>query len=187
MPVRSEKITKLTIFSFVRSLVAISRRNVFGKLFHGGLVSNIWKRHSSSGAPLSLQAWYASSKTPAFDRGLPNFFERNQMIATRNRRVPMLISVPILPLRRASVPQYDPREANCRSERTTAQGPQERNGCISAYPDLVEDVTGETVLYWCGRPRISRPLVADNPGDWMLHWHVTDHQESGMMAVIRVS
>ena len=30
-------------------------------------------------------------------------------------------------------------------------------------------------------------LVADNPGDWMLHRHVTDHQESGMMAVIRVS
>ena len=30
-------------------------------------------------------------------------------------------------------------------------------------------------------------FVADNPGDWMLHWHVTDHQESGMMAVIRVS
>jgi FtsP/CotA-like multicopper oxidase with cupredoxin domain len=45
----------------------------------------------------------------------------------------------------------------------------------------------ERRYYWCGRPRISRPLVADNPGDWMLHWHVTDHQESGMMAVIRVS
>ena len=30
-------------------------------------------------------------------------------------------------------------------------------------------------------------FVADNPGDWMLHCHVTDHQESGMMAVIRVS
>jgi FtsP/CotA-like multicopper oxidase with cupredoxin domain len=30
-------------------------------------------------------------------------------------------------------------------------------------------------------------FVADNPGDWMLHCPVTDHQESGMMAVIRVS
>lgn len=30
-------------------------------------------------------------------------------------------------------------------------------------------------------------FVADNPGNWMLHCHVTDHQESGMMAVIRVS
>jgi FtsP/CotA-like multicopper oxidase with cupredoxin domain len=30
-------------------------------------------------------------------------------------------------------------------------------------------------------------FVADNPGDWMLHCHLTDHQESGMMAAIRVS
>ena len=35
--------------------------------------------------------------------------------------------------------------------------------------------------------RIDRICVADNPGDWMLHCNVTDHQESGMMAVIRVS
>ncbi|MGH7471711.1 MAG: multicopper oxidase domain-containing protein [Longimicrobiales bacterium] len=30
-------------------------------------------------------------------------------------------------------------------------------------------------------------FVADNPGGWVLHCHVTNHQESGMMAVIRVS
>jgi len=30
-------------------------------------------------------------------------------------------------------------------------------------------------------------FVADNPGDWMLHCHVTDHQVSGMMAVLRVA
>jgi len=35
--------------------------------------------------------------------------------------------------------------------------------------------------------RLDRIFVADNPGDWMLHCHVTDHQESGMMAVICVS
>ena len=29
-------------------------------------------------------------------------------------------------------------------------------------------------------------FVADNPGDWMFHCHVLDHQASGMMAVIRV-
>ncbi|MGV1955517.1 multicopper oxidase family protein [Agrobacterium sp. 22-214-1] len=29
-------------------------------------------------------------------------------------------------------------------------------------------------------------LVADNPGDWMLHCHVMDHQMSGMMTVLRV-
>jgi FtsP/CotA-like multicopper oxidase with cupredoxin domain len=29
-------------------------------------------------------------------------------------------------------------------------------------------------------------FVADNPGDWMFHCHVTDHQEAGMMSVIRI-
>lgn len=29
-------------------------------------------------------------------------------------------------------------------------------------------------------------FVADNPGDWMLHCHVLEHQASGMMATIRV-
>jgi FtsP/CotA-like multicopper oxidase with cupredoxin domain len=30
-------------------------------------------------------------------------------------------------------------------------------------------------------------FVADSPGLWMLHCHVLDHQEAGMMAVIRVA
>ena len=30
-------------------------------------------------------------------------------------------------------------------------------------------------------------LVADNPGDWMFHCHVLQHQESGMSAVLRVA
>ena len=30
-------------------------------------------------------------------------------------------------------------------------------------------------------------FVADNPGDWMLHCHVTDHQVSGMMTALRVA
>lgn len=29
-------------------------------------------------------------------------------------------------------------------------------------------------------------FVADNPGDWMLHCHVTDHQVSGLMTVLRI-
>jgi FtsP/CotA-like multicopper oxidase with cupredoxin domain len=29
-------------------------------------------------------------------------------------------------------------------------------------------------------------FVADNPGDWMLHCHVTDHQMAGLMAVLRI-
>jgi FtsP/CotA-like multicopper oxidase with cupredoxin domain len=30
-------------------------------------------------------------------------------------------------------------------------------------------------------------FVADNPGDWMLHCHVLEHQASGMMALVRVA
>jgi len=30
-------------------------------------------------------------------------------------------------------------------------------------------------------------FVADNPGDWMFHCHILDHQEGGMMSVIRVA
>jgi FtsP/CotA-like multicopper oxidase with cupredoxin domain len=30
-------------------------------------------------------------------------------------------------------------------------------------------------------------FVADNPGDWMFHCHVLEHQATGMMATIRVA
>lgn len=30
-------------------------------------------------------------------------------------------------------------------------------------------------------------FVADNPGDWMLHCHILEHQSGGMMAVVRVA
>ena len=30
-------------------------------------------------------------------------------------------------------------------------------------------------------------FVADNPGDWMLHCHVLEHQKSGMMGYFRVT
>jgi FtsP/CotA-like multicopper oxidase with cupredoxin domain len=30
-------------------------------------------------------------------------------------------------------------------------------------------------------------FIADNPGDWMLHCHVTDHQMAGLMTVLRVA
>lgn len=37
------------------------------------------------------------------------------------------------------------------------------------------------------REKAEIAFVADNPGDWMFHCHVLDHQEGGMMAVIRVA
>ncbi|OGA12842.1 MAG: copper oxidase [Betaproteobacteria bacterium RIFCSPHIGHO2_12_FULL_69_13] len=37
------------------------------------------------------------------------------------------------------------------------------------------------------RSRAGIAFVADNPGDWMIHCHILEHAESGMMAVIRVA
>lgn len=36
------------------------------------------------------------------------------------------------------------------------------------------------------RERVDIALVADNPGDWMFHCHILEHQAAGMMGVIRV-
>mgnify|MGYP003571155425 CR=1 FL=1 len=35
--------------------------------------------------------------------------------------------------------------------------------------------------------RVEIALVADNPGDWMFHCHILEHQASGMMGVVRVA
>ncbi len=37
------------------------------------------------------------------------------------------------------------------------------------------------------RETVEIGLVADNPGDWMFHCHVLEHQESGMMGLFRVA
>jgi FtsP/CotA-like multicopper oxidase with cupredoxin domain len=44
----------------------------------------------------------------------------------------------------------------------------------------------DTVLL-APRTRAEIAFVADNPGDWMIHCHVLEHQASGMMAVFRVA
>jgi FtsP/CotA-like multicopper oxidase with cupredoxin domain len=46
--------------------------------------------------------------------------------------------------------------------------------------------SGDTVLL-DPRTRAEIALVADNPGNWMLHCHVLEHQATGMMAVVRVA
>jgi FtsP/CotA-like multicopper oxidase with cupredoxin domain len=46
---------------------------------------------------------------------------------------------------------------------------------------------------WCDtflmapKERAEIAFVADNAGDWMFHCHILDHQEAGMMSVIRVA
>ncbi|MEQ8396166.1 multicopper oxidase family protein [Thalassobaculum sp.] len=37
------------------------------------------------------------------------------------------------------------------------------------------------------RERVEIAFVADNPGDWMFHCHILEHQAGGMMGVIRVA
>jgi FtsP/CotA-like multicopper oxidase with cupredoxin domain len=44
----------------------------------------------------------------------------------------------------------------------------------------------DTVLM-APRETVEVAFVADNPGDWMFHCHILEHQESGMMGVINVS
>jgi FtsP/CotA-like multicopper oxidase with cupredoxin domain len=54
---------------------------------------------------------------------------------------------------------------------------------------------GEPTRYreWCDtvllapRERADVAFVADNPGDWMFHCHILEHQEAGMMSVVRVA
>jgi FtsP/CotA-like multicopper oxidase with cupredoxin domain len=43
----------------------------------------------------------------------------------------------------------------------------------------------DTVLM-APRERLDIAFVADNPGDWMFHCHILDHQQGGMMGNIRV-
>jgi FtsP/CotA-like multicopper oxidase with cupredoxin domain len=44
----------------------------------------------------------------------------------------------------------------------------------------------DTVLM-APKETIEAAFVADNPGDWMLHCHVLDHQMAGLMTVLRVA
>lgn len=56
-----------------------------------------------------------------------------------------------------------------------------RNGTPTRYREWQD-----TVLM-APRETVEIAFVADNPGDWMFHCHIPEHQESGMMGVIRVA
>lgn len=55
-----------------------------------------------------------------------------------------------------------------------------RNGVSVPYNQW-----GDTVLL-APKDAVDVAFVADNPGKWMLHCHITDHQVSGMMSVLDV-
>jgi FtsP/CotA-like multicopper oxidase with cupredoxin domain len=44
----------------------------------------------------------------------------------------------------------------------------------------------DTVLM-APRERVEIAFVADNPGDWMFHCHILEHQQAGMMGTVRVA
>jgi FtsP/CotA-like multicopper oxidase with cupredoxin domain len=51
---------------------------------------------------------------------------------------------------------------------------------------IPHNLWGDTVLV-PPKETVEVAFVADNPGDWMIHCHITDHQVSGLMAVIRIA
>jgi FtsP/CotA-like multicopper oxidase with cupredoxin domain len=55
-----------------------------------------------------------------------------------------------------------------------------RNGTATRHREWQD-----TVLV-APRERVEIAFVADNPGDWMFHCHVLEHQASGMMGIFRV-
>jgi len=56
-----------------------------------------------------------------------------------------------------------------------------RNGAPTTHREWQD-----TVLM-APRERVEIAFVADNPGDWMFHCHILEHQAGGMMGVIRVA
>ena len=55
-----------------------------------------------------------------------------------------------------------------------------RNGVSVPFSQWADTVLVEP------KQTVDIAFVADNPGDWMVHCHVTDHQAAGLMAVLRV-
>ena len=51
----------------------------------------------------------------------------------------------------------------------------------------VPNLQWQDTMLLAPRDSIECAFVADNPGDWMLHCHVTDHQMTGLMTVFRVT
>lgn len=56
-----------------------------------------------------------------------------------------------------------------------------RNGIATPHQEWQD-----TVLM-APEEKVEIALVADNPGDWMFHCHVLEHQAAGMMGIVRVS
>jgi FtsP/CotA-like multicopper oxidase with cupredoxin domain len=56
-----------------------------------------------------------------------------------------------------------------------------RNGRPTAHSEWRDTVLLDP------RELVEIAFVADNPGDWMFHCHILEHQEGGMMGLVRVA
>ncbi|HSS66592.1 MAG TPA: multicopper oxidase family protein [Gammaproteobacteria bacterium] len=57
---------------------------------------------------------------------------------------------------------------------------------MNADREPAQPVWRDTLLI-APRTKATVAMVADNPGKWMLHCHIPEHQEAGMMAVVSVA
>lgn len=55
----------------------------------------------------------------------------------------------------------------------------------SSKHDIVPHYADTTIV--APKERVKIALVANNPGDWMIHCHIIEHQETGMMGIFRVA
>ncbi|WP_137929566.1 multicopper oxidase family protein [Mesorhizobium comanense] len=56
---------------------------------------------------------------------------------------------------------------------------------LSSSTRQVEPLISDTYLIQANE-KVSLGFVADNPGDWLLHCHIIEHQKSGMTSYVRV-
>ena len=55
-----------------------------------------------------------------------------------------------------------------------------RNGAATPHREWLDTVLLNP------RDRVELAFVADNPGNWMFHCHILEHQAAGMMATVKV-
>ena len=61
-----------------------------------------------------------------------------------------------------------------------------RSRCLNSNQRKVTPHRADTVLI-APKERMEIALVADNPGRWMFHCHILEHQETGMMGYLEVA
>jgi len=72
--------------------------------------------------------------------------------------------------------------------------PTEQHRLSSSHPPAWPCVPGDSAKrradavagLTAPKERVEIAFFADNPGDWMIHCHILEHQAGGMMATVRI-